>query len=151
MMTQIVNGVRTDIALCHHCAVDLGMDNPFSDIPSEIAKLIAQAAQESGADFENAPDLTCGECGLELKSFLESGLLGCPQCYLDFEDFLKTLLRRYHGTTRRLTSRKTGTPSPKIEEMNRLKGELERAIGLEDFEAAAKIRDRIKSLENSGS
>lgn len=149
IMTQIVNGVRTDLAFCQKCAVELGMDNPFTELPSEIAKLISQTAMEKEAELEQYPDIGCSGCGVRLRNFLESGLLGCPRCYDDFYEYLKTLLRRYHGTNRHLTARKRSGAQKPASVINKLEGELERALAVEDFEAAAKIRDKIKALKKT--
>ena len=149
MITQVVDGERTDFALCRACAEELAVENPFSDLPGEIAKMISQSIKEHERELEELPDITCGGCGMEIKEFSQSGLLGCPRCYDNFEEYLKKLLRRYHGSnTHRQLLKAAENSDEDATKLKRLRRQLNQALKQEDFEKAAEIRDRIKLLES---
>jgi uncharacterized protein len=46
-------------------------------------------------------------------------------------------------------SKKTGSPTPKELELSRLKGELEKALEAENYEEAARLRDKLIELDNN--
>jgi protein arginine kinase activator len=147
-VTLVINGERIDTRLCQECAHELGMDNPFSEQSVEMAQMIMQALQEQQRELEQTPNLACENCGMDLKTFQKEGVLGCEKCYETFEDFLKKLLRRYHGTNRhyKIKRGKKITLS-RSERILELQEELEQALKKEEFETAAKLRDEIKALK----
>lgn len=145
MITQVINGERTDFHLCAECAEELGLNDPFSEVPSELLQFILTMLEEQEREQEKIPDITCENCGLDIHTFFKSGLLGCPGCYLAFDEPLKRMLRRFHGTNRHLKPKLT-SHSIKIK---RLQDELKIALARENFESAAKLRDKINLLKES--
>jgi protein arginine kinase activator len=75
--------------------------------------------------------------------------MGCSNCYGAFREQIKPLLRRIHGSNVHIgkSPRMSQGVFEKRREVEKLKAELGRAIGCEDFEKAAEIRDRIKEIE----
>ena len=75
--------------------------------------------------------------------------MGCARCYGAFEPQLRDLLQRVHGATRHM-GRQYGPPAP--EQLQRastvieLREQLRRAIELEQFEQAARLRDQLKEV-----
>ena len=92
----------------------------------------------------------CGSCGFDYSDFKRLGRLGCPECYRAFEKQLLPLLRQLHGSTQhRGKSPAEIEPTVLInQELVELKEELSRAVQKEQYEEAARIRDRIKELES---
>lgn len=41
---------------------------------------------------------TCSFCGKKLSSVYKSGYAGCPNCYREFKEELKPLIKEYHGS-----------------------------------------------------
>jgi len=147
-ITQVVKNERFDFFLCTDCVKDLGMDDPFSDISGEISRAIFSIIQEQLEGIEQIPDMSCDYCNLNLKEFAEKGLLGCPECYRSFDQYLKVLLRRYHGTnTHKIISKRKKTKSSDYKKINVLESRLQVALENEDFENAAILRDEIKELK----
>ena len=91
---------------------------------------------------------------------------GCSNCYAAFGSYLIPLLRRIHGSaihTGKLPAGKFPSGVVKTEPLKKvqiktrakstlsdLKDELQEAIRLENFEQAAKLRDKIRELEKKG-
>ncbi len=91
----------------------------------------------------------CPNCGLAYQDFRRIGRLGCSECYETFKDSLRVLLKRIHGSTQHLgrTPAKKVVPVQKRSEIDTWRGKLQRAIEMEEFEQAARLRDKIRALE----
>ena len=147
-VTHIIGGERFDLLLCPECVAEIGLDDPFSDASGEISRELFNLVRRQLETQEEIPDLTCAECGLKLKNFTDNGLLGCPQCYVNFEEYLKILLRRYHGSNKHQKSTlRNKSTHPHYEKILRLEQKLRLALKREDFESAALLRDEIKDLK----
>ena len=93
-------------------------------------------------------DLRCNSCNTTWQGFQKNGLFGCQNCYSAFNERLKVLLRRIHGSNKHIGNRPSNYRIV-IEEsdLKKLKDELEIAIKKEKYEHAAELRDRIRDLE----
>jgi len=146
-LTEIVNDKMTKLHLCEDCAKEKGaeMEEHFglSDLLAGLADL--------GPSIE--PEITdtikCHSCGFTYRDFKKVGRLGCSECYEAFKKQLGPILKRIHGADRHagkvpLTLGKTVKDTRNLQE---LKIKLEKAIQSEEFEEAARLRDKIKELE----
>ncbi|KPK38058.1 MAG: hypothetical protein AMJ78_10580 [Omnitrophica WOR_2 bacterium SM23_29] len=146
--TEIVDDEVTQLHLCESCAREKGveMEKHFG-----IADLLA-GLTDAGLEFESEEaEVKCSGCGMTYDDFRKIGRLGCGECYSTFKRNLLPLLKRIHGSTRHL-----GKSTVKLEkaagvtkrsELQELRQKLQRAIEMEEFEEAAKLRDRIRELE----
>lgn len=149
-LTEIVNDKISKMHLCEDCAREKGeeMESHFG-----LSDLLAGLADFGGQkEVSGAKNATCSGCGFSLSEFQRIGRLGCPKCYESFSEQLIPLLRRIHGSDKhmgKLPIRSTGTSkiSRDAKELNDLKIKLQKAIEQEAFEAAAELRDKIRSLE----
>ena len=148
-LTQIENNEMFSYHLCEDCAAEKGLgttSEPSGSSP--LPDFLAQIGDEPRG--EGDPDSECSFCGLTLTVFRETGRLGCPHCYETFESHWRRLLRRVHGGTKHV-GKIYLPPDPTVSEMEKrmeaLRRKLHRAVEAEDFERAAELRDRIRSLE----
>lgn len=94
--------------------------------------------------------ISCSVCHLTLNDIRETGELGCPECYSAFGE----LIFPYMSPDEDLEGKKTRMPYSHRQRIERkrsladLRSKLRSAIEGENFELAAKLRDRIKNLEN---
>lgn len=88
---------------------------------------------------------SCQACGLSYEDYLSSGQLGCPNCYAAFRGAMQKLLPQgqghYPGAAKAKARPKAGPLPLKSESLNE---ELQLAVGREDFERAALLRDILK-------
>lgn len=144
--TQNINGKETSAALCPHCAKQSGIGS--TDI---LSPLFHPFAAEKTPKRDNGK--TCSLCGLTFTDILSLGKVGCPDCYSTFRDELRETIRSIHGTAKHVgltPERSTAiTPEPNKEptEEEMLRAALETAIRNENYEEAARLRDRIKELK----
>lgn len=92
----------------------------------------------------------CDLCGLKFVEFRAAGRLGCPHDYDAFRDELMPLLEGIHGDTTHHGKKPRRQPHAEAarQELAGLRKKLARAVDAEDYEEAARLRDRIKTLED---
>ena len=95
----------------------------------------------------------CDVCGMTYQEFLKGGRFGCSNCYESFRNTLEKSLRSIQGSDTHTGKKPIGfeTKTEKIvkelSEIDKLSIRLQDAIEKEEFEEAAKIRDRIRELK----
>ncbi len=127
-------------------------DEPFESAPiSDLAKKLVASAGATGSVREPsaADKQVCPICQITFLEFRNSGRLGCPYDYEVFRDELMPLLENIHGETRH--SGKVPKRAPRNTQQQttliQLRNELKRAVAAEDYESAARLRDKIKAIE----
>jgi protein arginine kinase activator len=155
---QIVNNEKKSLHLCNECAAARGFHSPLDNIPFPLAKILSGLAA-SMADSEKTEALdkiTCRTCGLSFEAFTRQGRFGCGDCYRTFRHDLEQIMRKIHGASLHrgrspllsASGSDVNLPIP-VKEEERLEQELKKAIELEDFERAAEIRDKLKTIRES--
>jgi protein arginine kinase activator len=93
----------------------------------------------------------CEVCGIKFVDFRNTGRLGCPHDYQEFRDELLPLLENIHGETRNCGKSPRRLPQNKQtqSELIQLRKQLLQAVHKEAYEEAARLRDRIRRLEES--
>lgn len=146
--TEIVNDQMTELHLCEECAKEKGaqMEQHF-DISDLLAGLADFGAPQQPTVEEKS--LKCPKCGLTYNDFKKIGRLGCEDCYMTFKKNLAPLLKRIHGSSQHYGKGplKAAKDIKSRDELSEIRGKLQKAIAMEDFEEAARLRDKIKELE----
>lgn len=159
--TQVINGDKLELYLCETCAqkmninakfnLDFNFDNIFSGFFND-ASIKTLPTQEI---------LKCPGCGLTYSQFADSGKFGCESCYNTFSNRIDNILKKIHGNNRHVGKNSlkgienkgtTTSIEKKVEkktELEKLKEELQDCIKKEEYEKAAKIRDKIKEIEKN--
>lgn len=147
-LTEIIDEQMNELHLCEECARQKSaqMEQQFglSDLLAGMAEF-----EKPSKEVEDAKSVKCSNCGLTYADFRKIGRLGCGGCYSSFKKYLAPLLKRIHGSTQHLGKsplKIAKTPRKKID-LQELRNELQKAIEMEAFEEAAKIRDQIKEME----
>lgn len=148
--SQTINNNKVEMYLCEQCAREqgqIGFGEPFG-ISDFITGLMG--AGKSSTYVKSLPkQLSCDKCGMSYEEFQKQGKMGCGNCYEVFNDRMEPLLRRLHGNTEH-TGKIPGNASVKMKtskEIEQLKTLIEKAVQSEEYEKAAELRDRIRSLE----
>ena len=83
--TQIINGVKKEMALCEKCAKDLGLEKMDFNIPINFSSFFGnffEDAEESFLpNFAQSNALQCDVCGMTYDEFIDKGKFGCANCY----------------------------------------------------------------------
>jgi protein arginine kinase activator len=148
---QHPSGEKVERHLCEQCAAEAGfmlLEKPPT--ASEQIEKFMTAAQKG--QLSGLAGLVCPECGVSYLEFRNQGLLGCPNDYDAFREALLPLLERAHeGGTHHVgkTPASMGVQRTTEQDIQRLKRLLDEAVGAEDYERAAELRDRIRTLEDA--
>src|SRR5260370_16286004 len=93
----------------------------------------------------------CPDCGIKFVDFRNNHRLGCSRDYQVFQAELMPLLENIHGETRHCgkTPRRYPQTKKAEAELLQLRQRLKRAVEREDYEEAARLRDQIRTVEES--
>ena len=146
-LTEIENNEMKTLHLCSTCAAQKGVSTTSPGSPP-IADLLAhlRGVEEGGATTDAEE---CEYCGMQSREVRKTGRLGCPQCYAQFPEQLRALLRRVHGASEHIGKVYVSATVEGAEsalELATLKRRLERAVEIEDFELAADLRDQMHAI-----
>ncbi|UOE94221.1 UvrB/UvrC motif-containing protein [Alkalihalobacillus sp. LMS39] len=153
--TKIVNGEKTEFHICEQCAKEKGEYNPNSNSFS-IHQLLSgllnfeHAVQDTNKRVAK-PEM-CPKCNMSYEQFVRLGRFGCAHCYETFKPKLEPVLKRVHGgnhTHGGKIPKRIGGSIEIRKKIAELKEELKEQVAKEEFENAALIRDKIRSLEQS--
>ena len=152
--TEVVSNQLSELHLCEECAQKKGLHiQPKFSIADLLTGLINLGISPPQIDETS---LKCDNCSLTYSQFAKRGRLGCGRCYQTFEKSLVPLLRKIHGSIQHRGKfphkggKKFDKETSQLGELERLKADLEMAVESEEFEKAAKLRDKIRTLEKKG-
>ena len=153
-----MNGEKTEVHICEHCAQEKSEMFMFSgnagfSINNLLAGLlnIEPTINEAKANtFVNNEVIQCEKCKMTFQQFAKVGRFGCSNCYRTFNEQLNPILKRLHsGNTAHIGKipKRAGGQIHIRKEIDELKLKLKEQIANEEFEQAALIRDEIRALE----
>jgi protein arginine kinase activator len=151
-LTEISGNVRTEMHLCEYCASQQGVAVAKTQIPLNelLSGLLASVPGEDVLADSKEQKLKCPRCGFSIEQLRTEALLGCPYDYEIFEKTLAPLIQKAHdGKVQhcgKVPSRSPKDARKQIELLN-LKRQLEDAVRGEDYERAARLRDKIAEQE----
>lgn len=148
-LTEMSDGQRSESHLCQQCAQQQGLAVK-TQIPLNELLGTLLSTQPEGGETKTSPaaDHPCPDCGMTLKRFSKESLLGCPHDYTEFEHELAPLIEQTQNG-KDCHCGKVPSRVPKEDrqdaELIKLNRQLDAAVKNEDYEAAATLRDQIKS------
>ena len=142
-LTERVDGERRELHLCARCARKSGLALPAAApklaLDAVVQSLIVAHVGELVGELANT---ACPHCRLKYMQFRALGRLGCPHDYHVFARGLVPLLNRVHGATRHVG--KVARRRDNAGERLGLRAELRDAVDREDYEHAARLRDKLR-------
>jgi len=137
-MTTVVGEELKRTDLCQDCARETGAVQPSGFLSAE--NLMTGMGQSMTTGLEKCP-----ACGYPVDSLQKTGRLGCAVCYEKFSVLLVEALTESQKGLTHLGKR----PGRKLARREDLEEELRQLIQTEQYEEAAKIRDRLAKLKTS--
>jgi protein arginine kinase activator len=149
-MTKIINNKKIEMHLCEECA---GKRNDFQWFaPFSINDLLSSLVDigKPSVVMDRRSTIRCDSCGLDYSQFKKTGRLGCLKCYNVFNNELAPIIGRIQKGMQHTGKipKRTGAELRVNREIETLKAQLKAAVEREAFEEAARLRDRIRELEN---
>lgn len=155
-LTTILNGVKHEMSICEKCAREkenikfsgiMDMSSPFTfqNILSGLMDYMKQTGSTQ-SEVEHA----CPNCGTTYTDFKKDGVLGCSECYKNFDATIMPVIKRVQGNVSHVGKipQKSGKEIIEKRKITMLKNDLKKAITAEEYEKAAIIRDEIKNIQN---
>ncbi len=150
-MIQFINGERTEYNLCEECAAEMGGSLFLPDAQFSLPNLLGSVFESvlGGAQAHKSQTKICPSCKTPFSEVGKTGKVGCSDCYAAFADEIESSLRRVQGNAQHVGKipARNGKPAQMRKQIERYKQQLQKAIGMEEYEKAAEFRDKIKELE----
>lgn len=157
--SQTVNGEKKEFHMCERCAKEKGyvsypgedmytLHNLLAGLFNFDQQPVKQNATHEGNPFKNT--LQCSHCSMTFNHFKKVGKFGCATCYQTFSPHLDPIFRRVHsGNTKHhgKIPRRKGNHLHAKKQLELYREELQQLIEEEEFEEAAVLRDKIRSIE----
>lgn len=144
-LTQIINGELKKADMCETCPYAKQLQDPLQF--GLMEKLLGIAMQQEVS--MGGKELVCDNCGYSEAEFQKTGRLGCPECYNVFVTPKLEILRNIQDAeVHKGKAPKNQDKRIMRQSVAQLNKELLDAVEKEDYENAAKIRDRLKELKS---
>lgn len=159
--TEIVNKEKTEQHLCEECAMEVTsfqMGNSFTNQEMTLGNLLSTILgnyhnSDNKETKQNQTEPSCSNCGLTYQEFMKIGRFGCSHCYDSFSKALDKSITNIQGSYLHSGKKPKGFQSKteklvsELSEIDKLNIRLQDAIEKEEYEEAAKLRDRIRVLK----
>ncbi len=152
-LTEITDGVRAEMHICELCAQEQGIavksQIPLNELLSSLLA-VQPTDEELFGSSEKDSKTSCPHCGFTLDKFRKEAVLGCPYDYEVFEKSLLQIIKKAHNGNTAHCGKVPSKASAGIKKQAKiitLHQKLQEAVRSEDYELAAKLRDKIKKFE----
>jgi len=137
---QVADGDVREMFVCTECAEKNGFN---VESPASLTDFLfgVGAHPEPG---KAVPSKSCPTCGMKSKDFAKTSRLGCPACYEAFREALDPFLAQIQNGPRH--EGKVPAKEQRTAEIMGLRRNLKGAVAQQNFEEAARLRDRILAL-----
>lgn len=147
-----VNGKTSEYHLCPECAEEFGIvkAQPF---PAGEEYQFGFSPLFTGVAKPSAERRRCPVCGASAEEIAKTGYAGCSECYKTFSDLFAGIITKLHGRVSHNGRTPKGFQNERYRqktaerEITQLKTELDEAVKIENYELAAKLRDKINALK----
>ena len=155
--TQVTDGKMKKTALCDSCAKKQGITDPTGLLMADQLMMGAGKPEPTG---DHLPELAgntsqsareCPTCSFKIEDYQKIGRLGCGDCYIAFGPDIEQRLPSLHKGLSH-----TGRIPKGLAELEKKKNilddiekKLEQAIGDENYEEAANLRDELKAAQSA--
>lgn len=149
-LKEIINDMVTELQLCQACFEERELKGGGHAVGSVDKAMSALAGQTGAGKKADAKPLQCSTCGASEEDLKNNGRLGCGDCYDEFEVSIQPILTRVHNATehRGKAPHEAARNLDFKVEMRRLQEDLQEAILSENYERAAKLRDKIRQFQD---
>ncbi|MGL5633933.1 MAG: UvrB/UvrC motif-containing protein [Sarcina sp.] len=158
-LVKVIGYKKINYLLCEKCALEIS-ENIDDEILDESKITEDEVSEFSLSKFlgglfeymnleneEERETKSCDICKTTYSEFKELNKLGCSKCYKVFELEIANNIKEIYGD--KLHKTQKDFYAEKIEELYSLEKLLEKCVEFEEYEKAAKIRDKMKGIKES--
>ncbi|MEM7228213.1 MAG: UvrB/UvrC motif-containing protein [Planctomycetota bacterium] len=146
------NGVTKQVHLCEEHAREAGIVLPGQSSPQKIQQVLNQFVISKSAPGKRATKKSCPTCDMTFADFRHGSMLGCADCYETFEKELTPIIERSQNAGTHHVGKapqRAGVSIDRQHQIRQLIKELDDAVAAEQYERAAALRDKLRTLEVS--
>jgi protein arginine kinase activator len=144
---QIARDQSADLHLCARCAANRGIaGDEEGETDLSVTSLLTGLVEMP--EKRKSATKSCPRCGTTAELIRKKASPGCQECYTVFAREIREVVGKMYGRARhtgKLPSRMKDFKTLLID-VEALKRRLDRALRTEDYEEAARLRDRIAEL-----
>ena len=158
--SENINGRKKELHLCEECSKKLGIENIDFNMPIDFSSFFGGLLEDFGTNdfmplFNEVKQLKCDNCGYTFEDIVNTGKLGCENCYSVFENRLDPIIKKIQGSNKhvgrtgkiidskiseKINNKDSKTENNKdVSKVEKLQNDLKKAIKEEKYEEAAKI------------
>lgn len=151
-ITKVVDGGIKKVHLCKDCAALLGVDMQQPESMADFFHNKVEGASDAGVSatsLRSSITSTCSFCGMDRPRLKKNMRLGCKHCYEIFTEDLAPVIKSMHHSRQHMgkVPPSEGKRARITRELAVLHEQLSTAVLQEQFEDAAMLRDKIRTLE----
>ena len=105
--SENINGVKKEMHLCEECSRKLGITDrmdfrmPSLDFSNFFGSFLEDFSTPDFMPlFNEVKTLKCNHCGYTFEDIVNTGRLGCGNCYDVFEERLDPIIKKIQGSNR---------------------------------------------------
>ena len=120
--------------------------SPFENVSNELDK-IKETIKEEKLFFDE--ELCCPNCNTRISDLMETGYVGCTNCYKVFGKELAEMIYDFHHSTEHRGKRpeRAFTKARKQKEIEELLKQQAKASAEEDYILAQQIKEKVEKLK----
>lgn len=154
-IVKVIKGKKVESWLCNECAQkdqELNMFKAFNANEISVDDMINElAGYLTDINFVpyDASKIVCKNCGTTCEEYKKTGIVGCPECYRYFNGDIEYDLEKNQGAKVHIGKIPERACKALIikRKLETLKEELNKLVKVEEYEKAAEVRDKIKTLQ----
>lgn len=103
--SENINGKTKELNLCEECSKKLGITEMDFSMPIDFSSFFGEFMEDFATPefmplFNEVKALKCKNCGYTFDDIVNTGMLGCEDCYDVFEDKLDPIIKKIQGANR---------------------------------------------------
>lgn len=146
---QVSDEQTVDLHLCEQCAALKGINTEEGKVELSISGLLNGLVRSGKGKKKSRQNRVCPSCGMTAELIRKRARVGCNECYTVFAREVRDIIGKMYGRVlhkgkfpRRMREYKT-----LLLDVEALKRRLRTALRDENYEEAARLRDRIEKLK----
>ena len=147
---EVVDGHVTDQFWCKDCMALQRSESDGFELSEVSSARPSKASIHKVVSRVVRAQRTCPQCETRLQSVLDTKMMGCPACYVQFADEIPALAAKLHEAQvhRGKAPHQTDARTQLRTDLQSKRTLLRSVLKSENYEAAAQLRDEIRALES---
>jgi protein arginine kinase activator len=145
---QIQKDLVHELHICEECAQEKGLlREEESELP--ITNLLSGLLEGKDVLSVGEGKEACPKCGMKINEFRKQGKLGCAECFHAFEKDIHAIISQMAARPRHAGKlpHTLAVEHTTTAQAEGLREELRSAVEREEYEIAARLRDRLRELD----